>query len=177
MLANSQACGRLRTIPVAIAGTVFHPLEVPQMIEECFQRVLDTAASFVDVPERAYIDGTLGVYELNRVELLCNVFVWAYERSCARYAAVRQSLGEPDPLVLRYRALVTDAVSKIVGSGMDKKLATAFIRRRASENVPQEDQARFIEVVETAVMNLHEGNIARYRLRPPQYQKWRETWR
>lgn len=223
LLADSQACGRLRSIPVAIAGTVFHPLEVPQMIEECFQRVLDTAAaitdpfeqaffamvhlpylqafedvnkrvsrlaanlplirenlsplSFVDVPERAYIDATLGVYELNRIELLRDVFVWAYERSCARYAAVRQSLGEPDPFRLRYRALVTDAVSEIVGSGMDKKSAAAFIKRRASEDVPQEDRARFIELVETAVMNLHEGNIARYRLRPPQYQKWKETWR
>ena len=79
--------------------------------------------------------------------------------------------------LLRYRALVTDAVSEIVGSGMDKKVATAFIRRRASENVPQEDRARFIEIVETAVMNLHEGNIARYRLRLSQYQKWKETWR
>ena len=26
-------------------------------------------------------------------------------------------------------------------------------------------------------MSLHEGNIARYRLRPSQYQAWRETWR
>lgn len=223
LLADSRACGRLRAIPVAIAGTVFHPLEAPQAIEECFQRVLDTAAaitdpfeqaffamvhlpylqpfedvnkrvsrlaanlplirenlsplSFVDVPERAYIDGILGVYELNRIELLRDVFVWAYERSCARYAAVRQSLGEPDPFRLRYRALMTDAVSEIVDGGMDKKAATAFIRRRASDDVPQEDQARFIEVVETAVMNLHEGNIARYRLRPSQYQKWKETWR
>ena len=89
---------------------------------------------------------------------------------------MRQSLGEPDLFLLRYRALVTDAVSKIVDRGMDKKVATAFIRRRTSENVPQEDQARFIEVVETAVMNLHEGNIARYRLRPSQYQRWKETW-
>ncbi len=31
--------------------------------------------SFVDVPERAYIEGTLGIYELTRVELLCDVFV------------------------------------------------------------------------------------------------------
>ena len=223
LLADFQACGRLRSIPVAIAGTVFHPLEVPQVIEECFQRVLDTAAtitdpfeqaffamvhlpylqpfedvnkrvsrlaanlplirenlsplSFVDVPERAYIDATLGVYELNRIELLRDVFVWAYERSCARYAAVRQSLGEPDPFRLRYRALVTDAVSEIVGGGMDKRAATVFIRRRAVEDLPPDDQARFIEVVETAVMNLHEGNIARYRLRPSQYQKWKETWR
>ena len=59
--------------------------------------------SFVDVPEQAYIDGLLGVYELNQIELLRDVFVWAYERSCARYSAVRQPLGEPDKFRLRYR--------------------------------------------------------------------------
>jgi hypothetical protein len=223
LLGDPRACGRLRAIPVAIAGTVYHPLEVPQWIEECFQQILDTAAaiadpleqaffamvhlpylqpfedvnkrvsrlaanlplirenlsplSFVDVPERAYIDGILGVYELKRIELLRDVFIWAYERSCARYAAVRQSLGEPDLFRLHYRALVSDVVSEIVGGGMDKKTATAFIKRRAAEDIPQEDRARFIEVVETAVMNLHEGNIARYRVRPAQYQRWKETWR
>jgi Fic family protein len=36
--------------------------------------------TFIDVPDRAYIDATLGVYELNRVELLRDLFVWAYER-------------------------------------------------------------------------------------------------
>ena len=43
--------------------------------------------SFIDVPERAYVEGTLGVYELNEVDLLRDVFVWAYERSCQRYHA------------------------------------------------------------------------------------------
>jgi len=223
LLVDPQGCGRLRAIPVGIAKTVYHPLEVPHIIDECFQQLLDTAAaiadpfeqaffamvhlpylqpfedvnkrvsrlaanlplirenlsplSFVDVPERAYIDATLGVYELNRIELLRDVFVWAYERSCARYAAVRRSLGEPDPFRLQYRVLLAESVSEIVGGGMDKKAAAAFIKRRAAEDVPQEDRARFIEMVETAVINLHEGNIARYRLRPSQYQKWKETWR
>jgi len=31
-------------------------------------------------------------------------------------------------------------------------------------------------LVETEAMNLHEGNIARYHIRPSQYQTWRETW-
>jgi fido (protein-threonine AMPylation protein) len=52
--------------------------------------------SFVDVPETAYVSGTLGVYELTRVELLRDVFVWAYERSSQRYVAVRDSVAEPD---------------------------------------------------------------------------------
>jgi hypothetical protein len=223
LLADPRACGRLRAIPVAIGGTNYHPLEVPQVIEECFQQILDTATaiadpfeqaffvivqlpylqpfedvnkrvsrlavniplirqnlsplSFVDVPERAYIDGILGVYELNRIELLRDVFAWAYERSCARYSAVRKSLGEPDPFRLRYRTRVTEVVAEIVRGGMNKKAATAFIQQQAAEDVPQEDRARFVEVVETEIMSLHEGNIARYRLRPSQYQTWRETWR
>ncbi len=45
----------------------------------------------------------LGVYELKRVQLLRNVFDWLYERSAARYAAQRQSMGEPIPFRLRRR--------------------------------------------------------------------------
>ena len=222
LLADPQAGGRLRRIPVGIEGTVYHPLEVPQLIEECFNQILATAAaitdpfeqaffalvhlaylqgfedvnkrssrlaaniplirgnfcplSFVDVPERAYIDGVLAVYELNRVELLRDVFVWAYGRSSARYSAVRQSLGEPDPFRMRYRALVAELVAAVVRTGMDKKTATALVQRHAAEQVPPADQARFIEVVETEVMSLHEGNIARYRLRPAEYQAWRQGW-
>ena len=223
LLADPRACGRLRTMPVGIGGTVYHPLEVPQLIEEAFQQILDTATaiadpfeqaffatvhmpylqpfedvnkrvsrlaaniplirknlcplSFVDVPERAYIDGILGVYELNRVELLRDVFVWAYERSCARYSAVRQSLGEPDPFRLHHRQLMAELIHEIVCERMDKKAAVAIIRRQATLSVPVEDQLRFDELVETELMSLHEGNIARYRVRPSQYQAWKQTWR
>jgi len=44
--------------------------------------------SFIDVPDRAYAGAMLGVYELNRIELLRDVFVWAYERSCQQYLAI-----------------------------------------------------------------------------------------
>lgn len=105
------------------------------------------------------------------------MFVWAYERSCARYSAMRQSLGEPDPFRPHYRPLVMEIVTKVVRECMDKNAATTFIKLRAIAVVPQENQARFIEVVETEVMSLHEGNIARYRLRPAEYQTGKETWR
>ena len=223
LLADPQAGGRLRGIPVGIAGTVYHPLEVPQLVDECFEQILDTATaitdpfeqaffalvhlaylqgfedvnkrvsrlaaniplirgnlcplSFVDVPERAYVDGVLAIYELNRVDLLRDVFVWAYERSSGRYSAVRQSLGEPDPFRLRYRTLVAEAVAAVVRTGMDKQAATAQARQRAAEQVSPADQPRFVEVVETELMSLHEGNIARYRLKPADYQAWRQGWR
>lgn len=53
--------------------------------------------SFVDVPEKTYIEGLLGVYELNRVELLRDVYVWAYIRSCKQYVAVKNTLATYDP--------------------------------------------------------------------------------
>lgn len=132
--------------------------------------------SFVDVPERAYLDATLAVYELNRVELLRDVFVWAYQRSCARYAAIRQSLGDPDLFRMKYREKIGAYVAKVVRDSMDKRAATAWIAAHAQE-IHAVDRARFIELVETELSCLHEGNIARYRLRPAEYQVWEQTWR
>ncbi|MEO0425068.1 MAG: Fic family protein [Pseudomonadota bacterium] len=223
LLADPEAGGRLRRIPVGIEGTVYHPLEVPQLIEECFDVLLTKATaiadpfeqaffalvhlaylqgfedvnkrvsrlaaniplirgnlcplSFVDVPERAYIDGVLATYELNRIELLRDVFVWAYARSCARYSAVRQSLGEPDPFRLRYREQVGRLVPEVVRRRLDKRGAVALARERAAAEVPAVDQSRFVEVVETELMSLHEGNIARYRLRPEEFREWSRGWK
>ncbi|HNN30155.1 MAG TPA: Fic family protein, partial [Agitococcus sp.] len=132
--------------------------------------------SFVDVPEKPYIDGLLGVYELNRMELLRDVFVWAYQRSCARYAAIRQSLGEPDPFRLRYRQQIGVIVAEVVGHCLNKKQAIRHIKTYTEQAISRFDQQRFIEVVETELMYLHEGNIARYRLRPSQYALWQKVW-
>ena len=108
--------------------------------------------------------GLLGVYELNRPDLLRDLFVWAYERSCGRYSTVRQLLGEPDPFRMRYRELMVKSVSEVVRSRLDKGQAAARIKAFSLGWVPVADQPRFIEVVETELLNLHEGNIARYRV-------------
>ena len=104
------------------------------------------------------------------------MFPWTYRRSCARYSAARQSLGEPDPFRLRYRALIADTVAELVRGLMDKSQAITLIHRRAQEAVPEIARARFIEVTETEALSLHEGNIARYRLRPSEYAAWRIRW-
>ena len=90
---------------------------------------------------------------------------------------MRQSLGDPDPFRMRYRALLSEIVGEIVRDSMNKKVAAAFIKQRAYDKISPEDQARFIELVETEIMNLHEGNIARYRLRPSEFQTWQNMWR
>jgi hypothetical protein len=54
LLPDPDAPGRLRRIGVGITGSVFHPLEVPQIIEECFDQILATAAAIKDPFEQGF---------------------------------------------------------------------------------------------------------------------------
>lgn len=223
LLGNAESCGRLRSIPVGIGKSVYNPPGIPQLIDECFQQIVDIASrihdpfeqafflmvqlpylqpfedvnkrvsrlvaniplilhnlsplSFVDVPIPIYVQGLMGVYELNRIELLREVFVWAYERSCLHYSAKRKELGEPDPFRMRYRDLIRGTVVSIVRNQMTRSVAVEFIKKSANESVPSEAKPRFIEIVETEIMSLHEGNFARYRIRYSEYTAWRSVWK
>ena len=53
LLPDQSAAGRLRHIPVAIQESVYHPLEVPQQIEECFDQILAGAQAIRDPFEQA----------------------------------------------------------------------------------------------------------------------------
>jgi hypothetical protein len=222
LLADPDAAGRLRRIAVGIERSVFHPLEVPQLIDECFDQILATASaiadpfeqaffvmvqlpylqpfddvnkrvsrlsanvpfikanlsplSFADVPRRIYTEAVLGVYELNRTELLRDVFVWAYERSAARYAAVRQSLGEPDPFRLRHRAALREVVGAVVRGHLNKKQATAYVNKWTQDHIEQDQRSKFREIAENELLGLHEGNFARYQIRPSEFAEWSKAW-
>jgi hypothetical protein len=223
LLYDQRACGRLRSVPVGIGKSVYRPLSMPQLIDEYFQQILDTAdaiedpfeqsffamvqlpylqpfvdvnkrvsrlaaniplirknlcpLSFVDVPDQAYISGLLGVYELNRIELLREVFVWAYERSSSLYSMTRQELGEPDLFRWRYRKLILEMVGEVIRGGMNRQEVVATVKQKASLLLPVHDRAKFLEVVETTLLGLHKGNIARFRLKLPEYNEWLKIWR
>jgi hypothetical protein len=222
LLRDEAAAGRLRQIAVGIEKSVFHPLAVPQLIEECFNELLrKTAAiedpfeqafffmvqlpylqpfddvnkrvsrlaanipfirqnfsplSFTDVPQSLYTSGVLGVYELNRTELLKDVFLWAYERSAQQYAAVRQSLGEPDPFRFRYGSSLRQIVQEVVRGRMNRPAANSYVAGFAERNIEKPDQERFRQMAESELLNLHEGNFARYQIRPSEFRSWEEAW-
>jgi len=219
LMRDPQTSGRLRRRPVEIAGTVFHPLAMPQVIEDCFLLLLQKASaiadpferafflmvqlpylqpfedvnkrvsrlganmplikhnlcplSFVDVPERAYIEGTLGVYERNQIDLLRDVFVWAYERSCQRYLAITQAMVEPDPLKIKYREALIQAVQAVIKSLLQP--IPEIIAKVAAAHVTRADQPAFTEMLTVALRQLHEGSIARYRLRRSEYLAWQQA--
>ncbi|MDO8314904.1 MAG: Fic family protein [Rugosibacter sp.] len=218
LLANSAASGRIRQIPVGIGRSVYTPLASPQLLEEYFQRCLETVAgikdpfeqsffalvhlsylqafedvnkrvarlaaniplikhnlcplSFIDVPTEAYVEGLLGVYELNRIELLRDIYVWGYERSVKRYLSQREELGEPDPFRLRYRTALVELVRTVVRQ--DQSAAPPSVAAWAAEHVPEPDRTRFVALVHTELNSLHAGNFARYRIRPAEFAAWQE---
>jgi Fic family protein len=222
LLPDSAAAGRLRHIAVGIERSTFHPLEVPQLIEECFNQVLATAEaiadpfeqaffvmvqlpylqpfddvnkrvsrlaanipfikhnlsplSFTDVPRSLYTDAVLSVYELNDVELLKDIFVWAYERSALQYAAVRQSLGEPDPFRMKHSAALREVISRVVRGLNNRAAAPSTIAGWADENIAVDERERFRELAESEILNLHEGNFARYQIRPSEFADWQAVW-
>jgi fido (protein-threonine AMPylation protein) len=222
LLPNPASAGRIRQIPVNIGKSVYHPPDVPQVLDECFDEVLAKAEaiedpfeqaffvmvqllylqpfedvnkrvsrlaaniplfrrnlapiSFVDVPDDTYTWGTLGVYELNRIDLLKDVFLWAYERSAARYAAIRQTTGDPDPFRLRHRQALKLIISDVIREPMNQKEAASHIAAWSADHIPEVDRARFIEIAETELMSIHEGNFARYQIRPSEYHAWQALW-
>jgi hypothetical protein len=222
LLGNPSASGRLRAIPVGIGKSVYEPLAVPQLIDEIFRQILDTAAaisdafeqaffvtihlpylqpfedinkrvsrlaanipfihnnlcplSFLDVPEDLYINGLLGVYELNRIEFMRDVFVWTYERSCDHYQVVRHTLGEPDTFRLRYRKALIECVGEAIRQvGRGNAVDTGEVLSQLTNDlVPENDREHFLKIAKEEIAALHEGNFARYRLRPVEFKEWQK---
>jgi Fic family protein len=222
LLKDPTACGRLRTIAVAIAQSVYNPPDIPNVISECFDKILNIAAtiqnpleqafflmvqlpylqpfedvnkrvsrlvaniplihhnlaplSFMDLPQKTYVDGLLAVYELNNVDLLSEIFVWAYERSCDLYTNMRQTLGKADPFKLHNRSIIIETVVDIVKRRLSKKAAIVTIKMKSTYFTSEEEQKRFIDIVEKELKTLHEGNIARYKLTDAEFFAWHTIW-
>lgn len=126
--------------------------------------------TFLGVPEAAYSQAILGVYELTRVELLRDVFVWAYERSTQEYLALKQNLTEPDPLRLRYRELIKKVIREVV-LAVDQDSLDKI--RQMTTSVEQSEQEEVQALIIEELRRLHEGVLARYGLRPSEWEKWR----
>ncbi|MFQ5981884.1 MAG: Fic family protein, partial [Woeseiaceae bacterium] len=127
--------------------------------------------TFLGVPEQAYSRAILAVYELTRVELLRDLYVWAYERSTQEYLAIKRDLVEPDPLRLAYRDLVRRTIREVV-TRTDSD-ALGIIRRTVERDVADKDRVSVQALILEELRRLHEGILARYGLRPSELAAWK----
>ena len=121
--------------------------------------------SFLTMDDRAYIDGLIGVYELNNVALLREAYIEAYTASAENYKTLRGEVESPSKAALAYRDFVRAAVRRSVlewkAFRPEKVMAMA-----AEEGIPEDDRQQVTDYVGQQFRGLHEGNVIRYRLRP-----------
>jgi Fic family protein len=127
--------------------------------------------TFLDVPEQACSRAILGVYEMTRVELLRDLYVWAYERSTQEYLATKQDLAEPDPLRLAWRDLIKQTIREVITHPELDPLSS--IHRSVAELVAEQEQPDVQALIVEELRRLHEGVLARYGLRPSEYAAWK----
>ena len=128
--------------------------------------------SFIDVPERDYIEGYLGVYELTQTSLLQDVFVWAYEQSCRQYNVIKDPSVEPDPFRFKYTSLLHSVTGQIIRNRLDA--TDACITGLAQGQVADEETGEFISLVNAELENLHKGHLRRYRVSLDEFNAWKQ---
>ncbi len=121
--------------------------------------------SFLTMDDGDYIDGLIGIYELNNVSLLRDTYMDDYMASAENYRVLRAELEMPDKAALVYRNFVREAVRRSV---LDRRaFDPALVTAMATEaGIPEEDRAQVVDYVGQEIRGLHEGNVIRYRLRP-----------
>ena len=120
---------------------------------------------FITMDDGAYIDGLIGVYELNNVALLRDVYIDAYLASAENYRVLRAELDSPDRAALVYRQFVRSAVRHCVLEW--KAFRPDDVRHKAATaGIPETDRGHVADYVGREFHALHEGNAVRYRLRP-----------
>lgn len=221
LLANPKARGQLRQIPVGIGRTVYHPPEIPQLIDEYFCELLEIAAkikdpfeqsffmmvqlpylqpfedvnkrvsrlaanipliqhnlsplSFIDVPKNDYVSGIVAIYELNRIEILRDVYIWAYERSAQQYQLIIDAIGEPNLVYMRFKGELKTLINTIINNNTTNAEIIKTIETWANTHIEMQDRPAFIQLAEQEIASLHEGNLSIYGINPVVFTTWQEN--
>ena len=115
--------------------------------------------------DRDYIDGLLGIHELNNISLLREAYIDAYVTSAENYRRCGAEVETPEKAALAYREFVREAVRSSV---LDWKAFEPehVMAMAAKADIPQDDREQVVTYVGRQFRGLHEGNVIRYRLRP-----------
>ena len=222
LLKDRRASGRLRSIAVQIGKSAFYPLDIPQLIEECFAQILSKAAriedafeqalfvlvhipylqpfedvnkrvsrlaaniplvrnnlaplSFMNVRRKTYVEALLGVYELNDVSLLRDVFLGAYTWSSEKYISLQQKLEKPEFFRLKYQPELRELIAKLIREKAGVAQVSTRIAQWTEDRIRLDDQSAFAEIVEEDLIGMHEGNFAPYKVQLSEYEAWKNNW-
>lgn len=217
LLADADSLGTIRRKVVQISDTVYVPTQVPLLLEEMFDLMLDKAQriknpveaafflwvhlaylqpfedgnkrtsrlaanvplmlyncaplSFNEVAPLDYAQAMVGVYEFQDVSLAVELFAATYRRSLKKYTVLRQSMGAPDPMRLRYRETLSDVIQLIV---RDRR---PMVEALAVSGLGEDTAPGFRALLEEELRKLAAHNCARYRLTLRATEAWIQAGR
>ena len=138
---------------------------IPLMLYNC------APLSFLDVEAQDYAYAMMGVYERGDVALAVDLFTWSYRRSIRKYTVQLDAAGVPDPVRLRFREKLNEAISRLVRARQTADAAVAALA------LPEDDARVFRPMLAEELRVLDLYNCARYRLAMEQVQEWIEAGR
>ncbi|GLQ88914.1 Fic family protein [Dyella flagellata] len=212
LLADTEALGTVRRKLVNISDTTYVPSQVPSVLEEMLELIINKAQliknpvesafflwvnlaylqpfedgnkrtsrlaanvplmlyncaplSFLDVNMLDYAQAMIGVYEFTDTSLAADLFAWAYRRSIQKYAVVLEATNRPDPVRLRFREHLNEAIRRIVIDRVAAAGAMALLQ------LTPEELAQFQPLLRSELQLLDVHNCARYRLSLSATQAW-----
>jgi len=90
--------------------------------------------------------------------------------------SIRGAVGDPDPFRVKYRQAIAGQVAEIIRARCSRREAVARLRRWAEDSVIETDRKPFVAAAEETLADIHEGNFARYRVRPSEFEAWKAAW-
>jgi fido (protein-threonine AMPylation protein) len=125
---------------------------IPLMLYNC------APLSFLDVDQHDYALAMMGIYEFRDVSLAVDLFDWTYRRSINKYKVVLESMGAPDPMRLRYRQGLNEAIGLVVREAKTASAAAAAL------GLTNDVAPGFATLLADELAKLEIFNCARYRL-------------
>jgi hypothetical protein len=125
------------------------------------------------MPKKAYVEGILGIYEMNRIDLYRDVFVHAYAQSAKKYIAIKKEQKAKDPIKLKYRHELISLVSHIITNKIypyDIELIEEMTNKTCAIEGSGFDM--FVGTVIEEVKGLRESALFKYKLRPSDLVEW-----
>ncbi|MBA2403851.1 MAG: Fic family protein [Bdellovibrionales bacterium] len=130
--------------------------------------------SFADIGQEAYIKSLIGVYEKNDISLFRDLYMWAYKRSSQKHSAIQQAMGEPNLLKMKYRTVIHEIIQSVILEKVaGPQLVTRIQNLLKAHKLPEAVIVELFNLIETEILSLHDGNVARFKIRPSEFEEWK----
>ncbi len=129
--------------------------------------------AFSDVQVDDYLSAMIGVYELQDVRPLVDLYVYSYLRTCVAYDSIVKAMGF-DEVRVRYRQQRRIVVGKVILQELVGNDMREFVEKEAAKLTPDVARDEFIEDVLEDLKEMDESRLAGLGVTLEQLKGWRD---